>query len=253
VTVLKVRGLASGYGRVQVLHGLDLEVAEGEIVAVLGANGAGKTTLVRTLAGQLPAREGQIELDGRDVTRAPAHLRARRGLLMVPEGRRLFAGLSVKENIALGRQAARGADGDDPLEELEDLFPILRERSHQQAGLLSGGEQQQVALARALVGRPRWLLLDEPSLGLSPLLVDQLFEHIVEIRARMNLGLLLVEQMVHRALEAASRAYVMERGRVVLSGSSDEVASSREVQRAYLGGATLEDEDVDSPPRPQDA
>jgi branched-chain amino acid transport system ATP-binding protein len=246
--VLKVRGLASGYGRVQVLHGLDLEVAQGEIVAVLGANGAGKTTLVRTLAGQLPAREGEIELDGRDITTTPAHVRARRGLLMVPEGRRLFGGLSVKENIALGRQAASRDDGDDPLEELQDLFPIIRERSHQQAGLLSGGEQQQVALARALVGRPRWLLLDEPSLGLSPLLVDQLFEHIVEIRERMNLGLLLVEQMVHRALGTASRAYVVDRGRVVLSGSSDEVASSREVQRAYLGGATAED-DVDTGPR----
>ncbi|MTV26390.1 ABC transporter ATP-binding protein [Nitriliruptoraceae bacterium ZYF776] len=235
--MLEVRGLASGYGRIEVLHGLDLDVAPGEIVAVLGANGAGKTTLVRTLAGQLPVREGTITFDGEDITASPAHNRARRGLLMVPEGRRLFGGLSVAENIALGRRAVGRRGGDDPLAELEDLFPIIRERSHQQAGLLSGGEQQQVAFARALVGRPRVLLLDEPSLGLSPLLVDQLFEHIVAIRERLELGIVLVEQMVHRALAVAARAYVVDRGRVVLAGDSATIAASEEVQHAYLGVA----------------
>jgi branched-chain amino acid transport system ATP-binding protein len=240
--VLRIEGLASGYGRIEVLHELDLEVGPGEVVAVLGANGAGKTTLVRTIAGQLPVRSGSITFDGQDVTRTAPHARAKQGLLMVPEGRRLFGGLSVAENIALGRRAARGSEGEDPLAELEDLFPIIRERSHQQAGLLSGGEQQQVAFARALVGRPRMLLLDEPSLGLSPLLVDQLFEHIGVIRERLGVGMVLVEQMVHRALEIAERAYVIERGRVVLSGPSAEVAASEAVQQAYLGAAPTTDD-----------
>ena len=240
--MLQVRGLASGYDRIAVLHGIDLDVAPGEIVAVLGANGAGKTTLVRTIAGQLSAREGTISFDGEDITASAPHARARRGLLMVPEGRRLFGGLTVAENIALGRRAAGRREGEDPLEELGDLFPIVRDRSHQQAGLLSGGEQQQVAFVRALVGRPRVLLLDEPSLGLSPLLVDQLFEHIVAIRERLELAIVLVEQMVHRALDVAARAYVVDRGRIVLEGDSATVAASEDVQRAYLGVAPVTDD-----------
>ena len=240
--MLAVHDLHAGYGSVRVLHGVDLEFEQGDLVAVLGANGAGKTTLVRTIAGQLPVRQGVIKLDGQAVTRTPTHQRARAGLLMVPEGRRLFGGLSVAENIALGRRADRGGDGEDVLEELLELFPIVRERASQQAGLLSGGEQQQVALVRALVGRPRYLLLDEPSLGLSPVLVDQLFGHIEAIRDRLQIGVLLVEQLVDRALSLASRAYVMDRGRIVLAGTSDEVASSPAVQQAYLGTITTSDD-----------
>lgn len=233
--MLSAEGLVSGYGQVDVLHDVDLVLAQEEVVAVVGANGAGKSTLVRTLTGQLPVRAGTITMDGHDIGSTATHSRARRGLLMVPEGRRLFAGLTVRENVELGRSALRKRDDVDPFEVLGEIFPIIAERSDQRAGLLSGGEQQQVALARALVGRPRYLLLDEPSLGLSPALTSQLFETIATIRQRLPIGILLVEQMVDRALELADRAYVLERGTVVLSGTAAEVAASSAVRRAYLG------------------
>ena len=233
--MLSAEGVVSGYGQVDVLHGVDMVLAQEEVVAVVGANGAGKSTLVRTLTGQLQLRSGTITMDGDDVGSSAAHSRARRGLLMVPEGRRLFASLTVRENVELGRSALRKRDDADPFEVLGEIFPILAERSGQRAGLLSGGEQQQVALARALVGRPRYLLLDEPSLGLSPALTSQLFETIATIRRHLPIGILLVEQMVDRALELADRAYVLERGRVVLSGTAAEVTASSAVRRAYLG------------------
>ncbi|MDT0201699.1 ABC transporter ATP-binding protein [Nocardioides sp. AE5] len=236
--MLEARDVVSGYGSVSVLHGVDLELDREEIVAVVGANGAGKSTLARTLAGLLPLRSGNIILDDTQVGASSSHSRARHGLIMVPEGRRLFAGLTVRENINLGRSAVgkRGSDP-EPADVLGDIFPIIKERENQRAGLLSGGEQQQVALARALAGRPRYLLLDEPSLGLSPALTTQLFETIARIREHLPVGILLVEQMVDRALALADRAYVVERGRVVLSGTAADVAASPEVQRAYLGGA----------------
>jgi branched-chain amino acid transport system ATP-binding protein len=233
--MLSAEGLVSGYGQVDVLRGVDLVLAQEEIVAVVGANGAGKSTLVRTLTGQLPLRAGTTSMDGADISSAAAHTRARRGLLMVPEGRRLFASLTVRENVELGRSALGKRDDADPFEVLGEIFPILAERADQRAGLLSGGEQQQVALARALVGRPRYLLLDEPSLGLSPALTSQLFETIATIRRQLPIGILLVEQMVDRALELADRAYVLERGTVVLSGTASEVSASSAVRRAYLG------------------
>ncbi|MBC9734314.1 ABC transporter ATP-binding protein [Nocardioides marmotae] len=233
--MLEARGISSGYGSVDVLHELDLQLAQEEVVAVVGANGAGKSTLVRTLSGLLPLRGGSIEMDGTSIGSVSPHARARRGLIMVPEGRRLFAGLTVRENVDLGRSARGRRDDPDPIDVLGEIFPIVRERQDQRAGLLSGGEQQQVAFARALAGRPRYLLLDEPSLGLSPALTTQLFETIVKIREGLPIGILLVEQMVDRALALADRAYVVERGRVVLSGPAAEVAASSEVQRAYLG------------------
>ncbi len=245
--MLSAEGIASGYGQVDVLNGLDLELAQEEVVAVVGANGAGKSTLVRTLTGQLPLRGGTISMDGADIGSKAAHVRARRGLLMVPEGRRLFAGLTVRENIELGRSALRKRDEADPFEVLGEIFPIIAERSDQRAGLLSGGEQQQVALARALVGRPRYLLLDEPSLGLSPALTSQLFETIGTIRRHLPIGILLVEQMVDRALALADRAYVLERGAVVLSGTAAEIAASSVVRRAYLGDFGEPDDTADEP------
>ncbi|AVZ40277.1 MULTISPECIES: ABC transporter ATP-binding protein [unclassified Dietzia] len=233
--MLEARELCSGYGQVDVLRGLSVRLAEDEVVAVVGSNGAGKSTLVRTLTGLLPVRSGRILLDGDDIGSIKPHARARRGLIMVPEGRRLFGSLTVRENIELGRSALAKRSDPDPFEVLGDIFPIIQEREHQRAGLLSGGEQQQVALARALVGRPRYLLLDEPSLGLSPALTSQLFETITKIRENLSIGILLVEQMVDRALGIADRAYVIERGTVTLSGVAADVAGSSEVRRSYLG------------------
>lgn len=233
--MLTAEAVTSGYGPVHVLDGVSVEVRSGEIVALVGANGAGKTTLVRTLAGQLPLRSGRIRMDDTDLGSVPPHRRARMGLIMVPEGRRLFGTLTVRENIALGRAAIHKRGGSDPFEVLGEIFPIVRERAAQPAGLLSGGEQQQVALARALVGRPRYLILDEPSLGLSPALTTQLFGTIAAIRDQLGIGVLLVEQMVDRALALADRAYVLERGRVTLAGTAAEVAGSDSVRQAYLG------------------
>ncbi|NYG57188.1 branched-chain amino acid transport system ATP-binding protein [Nocardioides daedukensis] len=234
--MLEAHEIASGYGPVSVLHKVSMRLAQEEVVAVVGANGAGKSTLVRTLSGLLPLRAGRITLDDASIGSASAHSRAKQGLIMVPEGRKLFAGLTVRENIDLGRSAlGRRRSDPDPMEVLGEIFPIIAERENQRAGLLSGGEQQQVALARALAGRPRYLLLDEPSLGLSPALTTQLFETIAKIRENLPVGILLVEQMVDRALELADRAYVIERGRVVMSGTATEVAQSSAVQRAYLG------------------
>lgn len=233
---LKVTDVRSGYGRAIFLQDVSVEIAPGEVVALLGANGAGKSTLARTIAGTLHCRAGRIEVDGERVDRWPADRRACRGLTLVPEGRRLFASLTVGENIALGRiAAARRPPETDHVTEVLDAFPVLRERWNQQAGLLSGGEQQMVALTRAVAANPRFLLLDEPSLGLSPLLVTEVYRLIRHIVERTRAGVLLVEQMTDLALEFAARAYVLDRGRVVLSGSSEIVAASPQVRSAYLG------------------
>lgn len=235
---LEVEDLQSGYDRAPILHGVSLHVEPGELVAVVGSNGAGKTTLVRTISGLLAVRAGDLRMDGSSFARSSATKRARAGVVMVPEGRRLFPQLTVGENIEIGRRAAGNRkDGNDPVEALLDAFPIVTDRWNQQAMLLSGGEQQMVALTRAVASRPRYLLLDEPSLGLSPLKTLEVFRLIELIRERTGAGILLVEQMADQALRAAERAYVLEHGRISMAGPADELRASDEVRRAYLGVA----------------
>ena len=235
---LKVENLVCGYDRAPILHGVDLHVDPGELVAVVGSNGAGKSTLVRTICGLLAVRGGDLTDDGISFAKVAPAKRARRGIVVVPEGRRLFPQLTVGENIQLGRHGAGDrATGPDPVDALLEAFPIVKERWNQQANLLSGGEQQMVALTRAVAARPRYLLLDEPSLGLSPLKPLDVFRLIALIREQTGAGILLVEQMADQALRAADRAYVLEHGRIAMDGPADEVRASSEVRRAYLGVA----------------
>jgi len=222
-TLLSVTDLRAGYGNVEVLHDVTIELEEGTLCAIVGANGAGKTTLLMGLAGLVPKRAGRVVFDGTDVTRLPSHELVRRGLVLVPEGRRMLPQMSVEENLQVARIPA-----------LLDRFPILRTRRALPAGSLSGGEQQLLAIARALAIAPRALLLDEPSMGLAPKLVDEIFAIVAAERAR-GTSILLVEQNARRALALADRAYVLERGRVVLSGTGAELSTNREVVAAYLG------------------
>ena len=232
--LLEVHQLRAGYGRAEVLRGIDLAVERGEIVALLGSNGAGKSTLNNTVCGIVPAWSGQVRLDGRDLTRAHYREIVQAGLIQVPEGRRIFPNLSVRENLELGAFARGRADRARNLERALTLFPRLRERTTQRAGTMSGGEQQMLAIGRALMAEPVLLILDEPSLGLSPRLVEELFALI----ARLNddgLTVMLVEQNVGQSLEIADRAYVLENGSVRFSGSPAELLASPELKRAYLG------------------
>jgi len=232
--LLEVRQLRAGYGRAEVLRGIDLAVGRGEIVALLGSNGAGKSTLNNTVCGIVPAWSGQVVLDGRDLTRAHYREIVRAGLIQVPEGRRIFPNLSVRENLELGAFARGRAGRARNLERALTLFPRLRERTTQRAGTMSGGEQQMLAIGRALMAEPVLLILDEPSLGLSPRLVEELFALI----ARLNedgLTVMLVEQNVGQSLDIADRAYVLENGSVRFSGSPAELLASPELKRAYLG------------------
>jgi branched-chain amino acid transport system ATP-binding protein len=231
--MLTVDTLAAGYEGIQALRGVSLAVGAGEIVALIGANGAGKTTLMNALSGVLRPSAGRIVFEGEDVTGRPAFRVARRGLIQVPEGRRILGPLSVRENLELGRLARGTREGAD-LDLVFSLFPRLIERERQSAGSLSGGEQQMLAIGRALMGRPRLLMLDEPSLGLAPVIVSQVFAALAELN-RSGLTILLVEQNARRALDLASRAYVLERGRVVRSGGSAELASDPAIAASYLG------------------
>jgi branched-chain amino acid transport system ATP-binding protein len=227
--LLIVRELSAGYRGLPALHGVSLEVRAGEIVALVGANGAGKSTLLKAIAGLIRA-DGSILLEGREIAGAPAHRIVRHGIALVPEGRRLFGRLSVLDNLLLGAWA----HGEGPLNDVFTLFPVLRERSEQLAGTLSGGEQQMVAIGRALMSRPRLLLLDEPSLGIAPRLVARIYETLAEINRR-GLTVLLVEQNVRAALRIASRAYVLQTGRIVQQGRSAELLGSDLVRKAFLG------------------
>lgn len=231
--LLDVAGLHAGYGAFEVLHGLDLHVAEGEIVAVLGSNGVGKTTLNRALSGLLP-RTGSIRFDGQDITRADHADIVRAGLVHVPEGRRIFPNLTVADNLRLGSYARGRAARRATYEQILETFPRLRERLRQKAGTMSGGEQQMLAIGRGLMAQPRLLILDEPSLGLSPLLVDELFALIAKLHAG-GLSILLVEQNVVQSLALATRAYVIEHGRVTLSGLAGELGNDPRLRSAYLG------------------
>jgi len=238
--LLEIRGLKIRYGVIEALHGIDLAVESGEIVTVIGANGAGKTTLLRAISGLLPVAEGEILFHGRgapiDVTRLGPHETVAMGLAHVPEGRRIFQNLTVRENLALGAYLRRdGAEVETDRREVFRLFPRLEERLDQNAGTLSGGEQQMLAIGRALMARPSLLLLDEPSLGLAPKLVRTIFDVIRAINAR-GTTLLLVEQNAHLALATAHRAYVLETGTIALAGPAAELSRDERVQRAYLGG-----------------
>ena len=234
--MLGVEGLTSHYGRIQALKGVDVEVQSGELVALVGANGAGKTTLLRTLSGVQPASGGRIAFDGRDITRAPPHERVRLGIAQVPEGRQVFGPLSVEDNLRLGAvtRGRRDQDVAVGLERMHALFPILAERRRQPAGTLSGGEQQMLAIARALMARPKLLLLDEPSMGLAPLLVETILEAVRGLRAE-GVTVFLVEQNAFAALSIADRGYVLETGRIVLADTGPALLANERVRKAYLG------------------
>ena len=236
--LLEVRGLETYYGRIQALGGVDLDIDEGEIVTLIGANGAGKTTLMMTICGSPRARAGQIRFAGTDITRMPTHEIMHLGLAQSPEGRRIFPRMTVTENLQMGailnRQAATTFAAD--LERVQRLFPILKTRAGQRAGTMSGGEQQMLAIARALMGRPRLLMLDEPSLGLAPLIVKQIFAVIRELNERERLTVFLVEQNAYHALSLAHRGYVMVNGRITLSGPGPELLARPDVRAAYLEG-----------------
>jgi branched-chain amino acid transport system ATP-binding protein len=239
VSLLAVEGIDVFYGDVQAVRGVSFSVEPGEVVTLIGANGAGKSTTLKTVAGLLAPRRGRIVFDGADVAGSPAHALAARGLVLVPEGRQLWPGMSVLENLRMGAypRAAR-AKGDATLEEVFAMFPVLKRRIHQKAGTLSGGEQQMCAIGRGLMAQPRLLLLDEPALGLSPLLVREVFATLREIRAR-GVTVLVVEQNVKHALALADRAYVMETGAITLSGRADDLRNDNGVRDRYLGYASV--------------
>jgi len=234
--LLEVRSLEVGYGGIRAVKGIDLEVREGELVCLIGANGAGKSTTLRAICGLLRARAGKVRYAGDDIAGTPVHELPRRGLVMVPEGRGIFAQLTVQENLSMG--AFMRNDGGIPgdLERQYETFPRLKERRTQTAGTLSGGEQQMLAIGRALMARPKLLLLDEPSMGLAPRLVTKIFEIVREI-AREGVTILLVEQNARLALEVASRGYVMESGNITLAGDSATLLADPKVREAYLGEA----------------
>ncbi|HSI53709.1 MAG: ABC transporter ATP-binding protein [Ramlibacter sp.] len=232
--LLSVRGLRSGYGAVEVLRGVDLDVGPGEIVALLGSNGAGKSTFNQTVSGLVRARAGRVTFDDSDITSAHYRDVVRAGLIHVPEGRKIFPNLSALENLELGSFARARERRAQNLERVFGIFPRLKERTKQLAGTMSGGEQQMLAIGRGLMGEPRLLILDEPSLGLSPLLVEELFGLIAMLH-KQGLAILLVEQNVGQSLEIAQRAYVMESGAIQFSGSSDELLASDRLRAAYLG------------------
>ena len=234
--LLDVQGVASGYGDVPVLADISLSVDEEEIVSVVGANGAGKTTLLSTISGLLPCTAGTIRFGGEQIERMPAHQVVPRRLIMVPEGGRLFPFMTVLENIELGAfNATARPHLQASLEDVLTHFPILAERRNQLAGSLSGGERQMCAIARAMMGQPKLLMLDEPSLGLSPQMVERVFELILSLVRQQRIAVLLVEQNVGEALDMAHRAYVMDRGRIVKSGTGKALLADADVQRAYMG------------------
>jgi branched-chain amino acid transport system ATP-binding protein len=234
MALLELAGVEARYGQVMALHGVSLTVEEGEVVALLGANGAGKTTTLRAVSGTV-RKSGRVLYAGRDVSRRTPERLARLGVAHVPEGRGILAELSVWENLRLGAYVRRDRAVKDDLERVAELFPWLRERRGQQAGTLSGGEQQMLALARALVARPRLLMLDEPSLGLAPLVVQELFRVVRTLNEEEGLTVLVVEQNASIALEVSQRAYVLEVGRVAVEGSSDELRRHEGVRKSYLG------------------
>ena len=232
--LLAIAGLDAHYGPVHALRGVSVEVYAGELVTLVGANGAGKTTLLRVISGVVPASAGSVRFDGADITRLAAERRLRRGIAQVPEGRQVFAPMTVADNLRLGGYTRPAADAAAAMAEMYDLFPALRERHDQPAGLLSGGQQQMLAIARALMSRPRILLLDEPSMGLSPILVDEVFAIVERLRAG-GTTIFLVEQNAYLGLSLADRGYVLEAGAIVLAGPAHDLMADEDVKAAYLG------------------
>ncbi|MCP1092488.1 ABC transporter ATP-binding protein [Bacillaceae bacterium OS4b] len=234
--MLKIEDINVYYGNIQALKGVSMEINEGEIVTLIGANGAGKSTLLKTISGLLKPKQGKVLFEGDSIGGKPAQSIVKMGISHVPEGRRVFANMTVAENLELGAYLRKDKEGiHKDMEKVYELFPRLLERIKQQAGTLSGGEQQMLAMGRALMAKPRLLLLDEPSMGLAPLLVKQIFNIIQEI-SESGTTILLVEQNANLALSIADRAYVVETGRIVLSGNAEELTSSEEIKMAYLGG-----------------
>ncbi|WP_061934243.1 ABC transporter ATP-binding protein [Aureimonas sp. AU22] len=234
--LLSIRGVETFYGKIQALKGVDLDVGEGEIVTLIGANGAGKSTLMMTICGNPRARSGQILYRGEDISQLPTHTIMTRQIAQSPEGRRIFGRMTVMENLQMGTTLVGPEHFDDDLRKVFDLFPRLKERATQRGGTLSGGEQQMLAIARALMSRPKLLLLDEPSLGLAPLIVKQIFEAVRELNRNEGLTVFLVEQNAFHALRLAHRGYVMVNGRITMSGTGRELLAREEVRSAYLEG-----------------
>ncbi len=237
MALLEVKDLEVCYGVIRALHGISFEVNQGEIVTLIGANGAGKTTTMQSVVGLIPKKSGTVTLDGQDITKTPCHKIVHLGMTQVPEGRRIFQELSVYENLLMGAYSMKKdqADFKADLEMVYERFPRLAERKNQIAGTLSGGEQQMLAIGRALMSHPKLLMLDEPSMGLSPLLVDEVFKIIKDIN-KDGTTILLVEQNAGKSLAISDRAYVLENGQIVLTGTGNELASSEMVKKAYLGG-----------------
>jgi branched-chain amino acid transport system ATP-binding protein len=232
--LLEVSEIHAHYGSIEALKGISLTVDEGEVVTLIGSNGAGKSTTLRSISGLTPASSGTIVFAGEDITRVPAHEVVVRGIALAPEGRHCFPRMTARENLELGAHRRRGDEIASDLERVYELFPRLKERERQKAGTMSGGEQQMLAIGRALMARPRLLMLDEPSMGIAPILVQRIYETIGEIN-RSGVAILLVEQNANYALEISRRGYVLETGRVALLGVSDDLRDDPEVQRAYLG------------------
>ena len=240
--LLEIAGVHTFYGHIEALRGVNLSVGKGEIVTLIGANGAGKSTLLMTVCGTPQARNGSVTFDGEEITRKPTYEIMRKGIAQSPEGRRIFPRMTVLENLQMGAVTGNPANFDQDLEKVLALFPILRQRQGQRGGTLSGGEQQMLAIARALMSRPRLLLLDEPSLGLAPLIVKQIFRAIRELNSRDRLTVFLVEQNAFHALKLAHRGYVIVNGEITLSGSGRELLERPEVRAAYLEGGRREAE-----------
>ena len=236
MSMLQLTGAHTHYGHIHALKGLDLEVGTGEVVTLIGANGAGKSTLMMTIFGHPRASAGRIVFEGEDITRLSPHEISRRGIALVPEGRRIYPRMTVMENIQMGATFADPVNFDTDLKRMFAMFPILEQRLQQRAGTLSGGEQQMLAIARALMGRPKLLMLDEPSLGLAPIYIRRVFEIIRELNRDHGMTILLVEQNAHHALRVAHRGYVLQHGEVVLRGTGAELLASPEVRAAYLEG-----------------
>jgi branched-chain amino acid transport system ATP-binding protein len=233
--MLEVKDIAAGYGAIQVLKSIDLEVRTGEIVTLIGANGAGKTTLLRTISGILTPSKGRVIFEGENIVKVPAHKIARRGISLIQEGRMILNKMTVLENLLMGAFSQPDKELKESLEVVFKIFPVLQERQRQLGETLSGGEQQMLAIGRALMAKPKLFMMDEPSLGLGPILVSEVFAKVIELKSA-NIAILLVEQNARKALQIADRGYVMETGRIVLAGTGEELRSNEKVQEAYLGG-----------------